>query len=120
MKPKLAKKSRILEYINSSEIELFPRQISTRLNINHSTTKNYLRRLLEEGKIIQPYKGTYASKITYGMMIAPIRCHNLILQVNAPWLGFSDDLTEWTGDVKVRVQFGLQFGTFLLGFKPRD
>lgn len=103
-----SKRHKIVELVNSSEIELTPIQIANKLDINHSTVKNYLRRLLKEGRIIQPYPGAYASKITYGMMIAPLRCHNLIVQVEAPWLGFSDDVTEFTGSVKVRVQFGVQ------------
>jgi len=42
------------------------------------------------------------------MIFVPLRVHNVILSVDAPWLDFSDDLTEWVGDVKVRVQFGLE------------
>mgnify|MGYP001109017836 CR=1 FL=1 len=42
------------------------------------------------------------------MIVAPLRTHNVVLGFEAPWLGFSDDVTEWVGDVKVRVQFGLQ------------
>lgn len=32
----------------------------------------------------------------------------MIISVDAPWLDFSDDLTEFVGGVKVRVQFGLE------------
>lgn len=42
------------------------------------------------------------------MIFVPLRVHNVILGVDAPWLDFSDDVEEWTGGVKVRVQFGLQ------------
>ncbi len=105
---RLSKKQTILKLVDESEFELFPRQISDETGLNHNTVRYYLRELLSEGKILQPYKGTYASKITYGMMIAPLRCHNVVVSVDAPWLDFSDDSTEWTGDVKLRIQYGLQ------------
>lgn len=104
----LSKKQGVLKEIQDSEIELTPRQIHQRTKINHSTVKNYCRRLLEEGKIIQPYTGCYCSKIAHSMIFAPLRVHNVILVGSAPWLDFSDDLVEFTGGVKVRVQFGLQ------------
>jgi len=98
----------ILQTVNDSETELFPKQIADLTGFNHSTVKNYCRTLLAEGKIIQPYRGTYASKITYGMMIAPVRVHNVILTVDYPDLEVSKDVSEVIGGVKVRVQFGLQ------------
>jgi len=101
-------KERILKAIINSSIELTPAEISKRTGIKHSTTRVYLRQLLKEGKIVQPYHGTYCSRITHGMIFAPLRVHNVVLSVSAPWLGFSDDVTEWVGDVKVRVQFGLR------------
>ena len=108
MQEMISKKNIILQMIEDSDVELFPKQIATQTEINHSTVKNYCRILLDEGKIIQPYKGVYASKIIYGMMIAPIRVHNVILTVNYPGLNISDDFSENIGSVKVRVQFGLQ------------
>lgn len=64
--------------------------------------------MLNEGKILQPYPGVYASQIAYGMMVAPLRVHNLCLQIGTPWLKFSDKVEEVTGSVKIRVLFGLQ------------
>lgn len=105
----LSKTDRILKTIDASEIELSPLQISMKTTIKHSTTKVYLRRLLKEGKIVQPYPGAYCNKITHGMMFVPLRVHNVIWTAGPlPWLDFSDDVTEFTGAVKVRVQFGLQ------------
>ena len=103
-----SKKKTILKKIKESEIELSPKEIAQKTSINHSTVRVYLRQLLREGKIVQPYPGSYCSRITHGMMMAPLRTHNVILTVEAPWLSFSDDYTEWFGDVKVRVQFGFQ------------
>lgn len=103
-----SKLARILNLIKKSEIELTPKEISTKLKINHSTTRGYLRRLLRNGKILQPYRTSYCSEITYGMIKAPLRIHNIILSSFASWLDFSKDLTEFTGKVKIRVQFGLQ------------
>ena len=104
----LSKKQKILNYINKAEIELYPKQISVELDINHSTVKNYCRDLYNESKVIQPYPGTYASKITYGMMLAPVKIHNVILNVDAPYLNYSDDKKEYVGSVKIWIQFGLQ------------
>jgi hypothetical protein len=98
----------VLTLIEASEIELTPIEITSKTQINHSTVRGYCRQLLEEGKIFQPYNGAYCSKITHGMIFCPLRVHNLIISVDAPWLDFSDDLTEFVGGVKVRVQFGLE------------
>ena len=103
-----SKKQRILKTVRESEIELTPKIIADKTGINHSTVKVYLRRLLELNKIVQPYPGAYCSQITHGMMFAPLRTHNVIVTVEAPWLSFSDDYSEFYGEVKVRVQFGLQ------------
>jgi len=103
-----SKKKQILSLVLTSEIELRPHEIGLKLKINHSTVRGYCRQLLREGKIVQPYKGAYCSKITHGMIFVPLRVHNVILGVDAPWLDFSDDVTEMVGSVKVRVQFGRQ------------
>lgn len=108
MSKEISKKQKILDHINSEDIELFPKQISKKLGLNDSTVRNYCRDLYNVGKIIQPYPGTYASKITYGMMLAPVKIHNVILNVDAPWLNFSDDKKEYVGSVKIWIQFGLQ------------
>lgn len=104
----LSKSQRILKVIDESEIELTPLEISQKLQIKHSTTRVYLRRLLRQGKVVQPYKGTYCNKITHGMIFVPLRVHNVIVTASALWLGFSDDVVEFTGAVKIRVQYGLQ------------
>ena len=94
MSKRSSKKLKIFNVINDSDIELFPKQIAKKTGLNHSTVKNYCRDLLNTGAVIQPYQGTYASKITYGMMIAPVRVHNVILTVAAPFLEFSDDFSS--------------------------
>ena len=100
---------RIRKVIDESEIELPPSEISNIAKVNPSTARGYLRRLLKEGKVIQPYPGAYCNKITHGMRFLPLRCHNLIVCAEClPWLNFSDDVTEFTGAVKIRVQFGIE------------
>lgn len=103
-----SKKQLILSLLEKSETELFPKQISRETGIKHATVKKYLRDLLAQNKILQPYKGAYCSRIAYGMIVVPLRCHHVILSVNAPWLGFSDEVREVVGDVVVRLQFGLE------------
>jgi len=104
----LPTKEKILRVVEESEVELTPKEISSRSGVNHSTTRFYLRELLKENKIVQPYRGAYCSKIIHGMIFVPLRVHNIVVTSSAPWLDFSDDVVEWTGSVKVRVQFGLQ------------
>ena len=100
---------RIRKVIAESEIELPPSEIANIAKVNPSTARGYLRRLLKEGKVIQPYPGAYCNKITHGMRFLPLRCHNVIVCAEClPWLDFSDDVTEFTGAVKVHVQFGIE------------
>jgi hypothetical protein len=91
-----------------SERELAPVEVAQKSGIKHTTVKVYLRELMKEGKIVQPYHGTYCGKVTHGMMFAPLRTHNVVLSSETCWLDFSDDVVEQTGGVKVRVQFGLE------------
>lgn len=103
-----AKKTKVLEAVLQSEIELTPIQVAERTGVNHRTVKVYLRELIKEGKIVQPYHGSYCSQITHGMMFAPLRTHNVVLTSDVSWLDFSDDFVEIVGSVKIRVQYGLE------------
>ena len=101
------KKERILKVLESSETILSPKIIAQKAKVKPSTARYYLRELLKEGKIIQPFRGYYANKTRYGMGISPVLLHNVILVCEGlDWLDFSDDVVRWVGDVKVRVQFG--------------
>lgn len=104
---KRSKKQRILKLLKDSRIELSPKIIAKRLRLNRSTVRNYVRKMLLDGEIIQPYRGAYTA-ITHGMIRPPPRVHNVILTTPAPWLDFSDDVVERYGAVKLRVQFGYQ------------
>jgi len=65
----------ILTTVQKSEIELTPMEIAQKSMVNASTARNYLRELLKEGKVVQPYPGAYCTKIIHGMMFAPLRAH---------------------------------------------
>jgi len=108
-----SKLERILNQVLTSEVEQTPIGISVKTGINHATTRKYLRRLLHKGKIVQPYKGSYCSKITHGMIFVPLRVHNVcvtsreglpkrLFDVKVP------DVVEYVGDVKMCVQHGTQ------------
>ena len=106
-------RKRILELLKTYEYELFPNQIAIKLGLNPSTTRYYLRDLLQKGEIIQPYRGAYCSQITYGMIRVPLRVHNLILSCEALWLLEKMkifDRKETTEDVLIWVQFGKERG----------
>jgi hypothetical protein len=105
--------NRILTVITESELELTPIGIAQKLHekypsfeINHSSIRKYCRRLLEKGKLLQPYPGAYCNKITYGMRFVPLTVHNVGLRVS-----LCEDVVSWVkdefvGDVKVHVCFG--------------
>ena len=107
--------NRILNVIKESELELTPIGVAQKLHekypnypINQGSVRNFLRRLLQKGKLLQPYKGAYCNKITYGMIFVPLKVHNVSLRVN-----LSEDVESWVcdelvGDVKVHVCFGSQ------------
>ena len=117
-------KKRILDAINRSDHLMKPKEIAIKADVNRSTTRDYVRRLLKEGAIKQPYPGMYCSKIIHGMMREPAKCQNLSLGFSAPYLRLRDpriqelrkrqrgrfvyEFEEKTGDVKIRVQFGTQ------------
>jgi len=104
---KSGKKERILKVLESSETILSPKIIAQKAKVKSSTARYYLRELLKEGKIIQPFRGYYANKTRYGMGVSPVLLHNVILTCEGlDWLDFSDDIVRWVGGVKVRVQFG--------------
>lgn len=100
-------KCHILKLINESQIELSPKEVSTRTGINHSTARKYLRILLGEGEVLQPYHGAYCSKSVHGVRFAPLRVHNVVLSCPALWLDFSQSSEEVCGAVKIRVVYGL-------------
>jgi hypothetical protein len=105
--------NRILTVIDESELELSPIGIADKLRekypdfpINHGSIRKFLRRLLEKGKLLQPYLGSYCNKITYGMRFVPLSIHNVSLRVC-----LSEDVVSWVcdevvGGVKVHVCFG--------------
>ena len=104
----VSKKARILQCINNAAEEITPLEIHEKTMINHSTVKNYCRRLLAEERINQSRHGSYEKLPTHGVGFDPLTTHNIVLSVMAPWLDFSDEVVEWTGSVKLRVQFGIK------------
>lgn len=100
-------RERILKFVNDSDIEVTPKEISDSLGINHSTARNFLRDLYDIGKISQPYHGAYCSNRMHAVRFVPVRVHNLVLSVPAPWLDFTDEVVEMVGSVKIRVQYGI-------------
>ena len=58
--------------------------------------------------MIFAYEFLYRCNFVPGMMVVPLRVHNVILGVSAPWLRRSGEVEEWVGDVKIRLQFGVQ------------
>lgn len=104
----LSLRDQILKAIDESERALSPLEISDKLHAKPSSTRVILRRLLAQGKIVQPYPGAYCNKITHGVMFNPLRVHNIGLRCCV-----GEDLEHWektevVGAVKVHVCFGSQ------------
>lgn len=97
---------RILKLIDESEVELTPAQISLKLGLNRSTTRNYLRKLVKENKLVQPYPSAYCNKITYGVRFVPLMVHNVRLRFFVGGDVVSWECVEVVGGVKVFVCFG--------------
>lgn len=69
----------ILKTLNDSQETLSPCQISKKTGINHSTVRNYLRRLLDKKLVDQPFPSAYCSIVKGGL--------NLLLSANYVALG---------------------------------
>jgi len=98
--------NRILSVIDASQVELTPLEISEKTGLNRSSVRQYLRNLLQQGKVVQPYPGAYCNRVTHGMRFNPLTVHNISLRVTV-----NEDLLSWVGeekvgDVKVHVCFG--------------
>jgi len=110
--PPQTKKGLIIQTIASADRPLFPREISKKTGLNRSTVRVYLRELLREGVLRQPFYGVYCNNPTYGVgaLEAP-RVHNLRLRMSGVSVprGFPKRV-EVFGDVKVQVIFGSKRG----------
>lgn len=96
----------ILDTINESAIELFPKQIAEQLGKKLGTIRPYLRRMLIKGVIFQPYKGTYCNRITYDVRFVPLLVHNLRLCFQVVGDVVSWVFDEVVGGVGLHVCFG--------------
>jgi len=103
----ISKTNRILKILRESEYPLKPKEIAFLAKVNHSTTRCYLRRLLDDEKITQPFPQVYVAKTIDGVEDGLVCVHNLVLSVDAPGLGKGVRKFEgWFGAVKIRVLFG--------------
>ena len=105
----------VLQVVENSKVPVTPKQvydeICSEVDIKPSTVRKYLRRLYEQEKVLQPYPSYYCNSIIYGMINGELKVHNVNFSVDAPFLrrfAKIGDITEWTGDVKLFVQFGKQ------------
>ena len=81
--PVVTFKERILDKLKKASEPLTPKQIHVRTRIKHNTVKVYVRKLLTEGLISQPYSGAYGYKTHPRCGEAPPHVQNLILSVAA-------------------------------------
>ena len=103
----------IAQIVNDSDIPLSPysihQQVNTKVLTSHSTVKVYLRRLLEQSQILQPFRGYYCNQITHTLMSVPLRAHNLLFTIESQnWIQKSEKIKETVGSAVLMVSFGLQ------------
>jgi hypothetical protein len=105
--------ARICHVIDASEIELKPSEIALKIHAPHKPTAGQYTsvrvicaRLLQRGLVIQPYPGTYCSKITYGVRFVPLMLHNVRLHSNLSINVKSETVVEVVGGVSVRAIVG--------------
>ncbi|MCL2287765.1 MAG: hypothetical protein FWC33_01080 [Candidatus Bathyarchaeota archaeon] len=104
---------RICHVIDASEVELKPSEIARKIHAPHKPTAGQYTsvrvicaRLLQRGLVIQPYPGTYCSKITYGVRFVPLMLHNIRLHSNLCMDVKSEVISEVVGGIGIKVVFG--------------
>lgn len=104
----------ILEKVNKSEYPISPKEIVKRTGINHSTVRVYLRRMLVQGEIKQPYLGYYCNIGRVGVPCGfGVRVHGLVLVAEAKFLRFGvkvETVRERVGGACFEVRFGRENG----------
>lgn len=98
---------KIQDTLAAADRPLFPKEISSMAGLNHSTVRVYLRRLLKEGLVKQPFRGVYESIVTKPTYVeGPPRVQDLRLRVKrAVPVKFADHVEEY-GQVRIRVKWG--------------
>jgi hypothetical protein len=115
------KKQRIINFLNESDVPLFPWEIAQKLSLNRSTVRCYLRALAEKGDVVCASGGRYCSIVTYGVMNPPL-LHNLWFKIESPWLrnmAKIEDDDEWYEKLHLRIQYGKERGQ-ITGFIAYD
>jgi hypothetical protein len=88
---------------------LTPKQISAETGIKHNTVKVYVRQLLIQKLISQPYPRAYSYNNHPRGEEPPPRVHNVVLNVLAPWLSSPvEEIRERIGEIGFRVIFSVK------------
>ncbi|MCW4010051.1 MAG: hypothetical protein NWF05_05470 [Candidatus Bathyarchaeota archaeon] len=86
---------------------LFPKEIAVKAQVNHSTTRVYLKQLLKEGVVIRREGGRYVINPNHGVGGVRLpRVQNLWLSVVDLAVPRSVKRAETFGDVSLKVTFG--------------
>lgn len=104
------KNKAILDTIATADHPLFPKEISSITGLKRSTVRVYLRQLLRQGLVRQPFRGIYVINPTHGVGKPP-RIQNVWLKVSRVAIprGISEYKKSF-GKVRVRVIFGAKRG----------
>lgn len=115
------KYERILQALKEFDRPTYPREISLEAQVNHNTTRVYLRRLLKARRVTQPFPGTYVTSPIYGVGSEPAmprgrddpdmlpRIQNLVLSYDRyRYIGESIKEVRMVGSTKVRCFYGVK------------
>lgn len=113
----------ILKALQEFNRPAYPLEISLRAELNHSTTRVYLRKLLKARVVVQPFPGTYVTSPIHGVgrdssrpcgfesrTLLP-RVQNLVLVYSkAGWIRESVQEVRRVGSSKIRILYGKKRG----------
>jgi hypothetical protein len=104
---------RIVGVLKQEYSTLRPAEIARKLHApkkptpgQYSSVRVFCRKLLEKGKILQPYLGSYCNKITCGVRFVPLCVHNISLRSFVCQDVKSWEKDEFVGGVKIHGCFG--------------
>lgn len=101
-------RDKILKVVDECEEEITPIAIARRFKGNPSSVRVFLRRLLEQGRVLQPYPGAYCNERIHGVRFLPLRVHNLCFTVEGAGVVEHWEWGESVGVVGLKVVFGTE------------
>lgn len=101
-------REKILKVLDECEEEITPVEVARRFHGNPSSVRVFLRRLLEQGRVLQPYPGAYCNERIHGVRFLPLKVHNIVFTVEEAGVEEHWEWKEEVGLVSLKVIFGTE------------